>query len=170
MPSESKDPPWNLKIEVGQLEDAIAPARDLQSLLVSHKRNCSSERACGQSKVTKNSAAEQRKIVSADWNCTSSPKALSPPLPNAHLCMSQHPLFRPFPRRALQAFLGSSSGPLTWSGFPSQVRQQWAKCRAPWARRSRWPEGRASSSWPAVRPLWCLLKETLKMYPPEGFK
>lgn len=118
MPSESKDPPWNPKIEVGQLEDAIAPARDLHSLLVSHKRNCSSERACGQSKVTKNSAAEQRKIVNADWNCTSSPKALSPPLPTAHLCMSQHPLFRPFPRTALQAFLGSSSGPLTWSGFP----------------------------------------------------
>lgn len=58
MPSESRDPPWNLKTEVGQLEDAIAPARDLHSLLVSHKR--SSERACGQSKVTKNSAAGQR--------------------------------------------------------------------------------------------------------------
>ena len=60
MPSESRDPPWNLKTEVGQLEDAIAPTRDLHSLLVSLKRSCSSDRACGQSRVTKNSAVEQR--------------------------------------------------------------------------------------------------------------
>lgn len=50
----------------------------------------------------------------------------------------------------------------------SLVRQQWAKCRAPWVRKSRWPEGRASSGRPAVQPLWCLLKETLKYIPRKG--
>ena len=50
----------------------------------------------------------------------------------------------------------------------SLVRQQWAKCRAPWVRKSTWPEGRASSGRPAVQPLWCLLKETLKYIPRKG--
>ena len=85
MPSESKDPPWNLKIVVGQLEDAIAPARDLHSLLVSHKRNCSSERACGQSKVTR-SQLQSREKLSVQTGIVPPPPKHCHPLCQLHTC------------------------------------------------------------------------------------
>ena len=111
MPSESRDPPWNLKTEVGQLEDAIAPAGTFTASW-SHIKEAAAQKGHVASRRSPRTQLQSRDELSVQTRIVPPPPKHCRSLCRLHTwaCLSTSSS-GPFPEH--------SSGPLTWTSFPS---------------------------------------------------